>query len=139
MKKIIYSIILSILAPYILFSPADAIKAAGERLAGFSDRVTIIRSNYAAMKEQLSSIGITEVDGILLDLGVSSYQLDDPQRGFTYREESAPLDMRMDDRETMTAATAKRSCTVLSAITGRINLRKISQNILCGSGRKSPF
>ena len=76
---------------------ADAIKAAGERLAGFSDRVTIIRSNYA-------SIGITEVDGILLDLGVSSYQLDDPQRGFTYREESAPLDMRMDDRETMTAA-----------------------------------
>ena len=83
---------------------ADAIKAAGERLAGFSDRVTIIRSNYAAMKEELSSIGITEVDGILLDLGVSSYQLDDPQRGFTYREESAPLDMRMDDRETMTAA-----------------------------------
>ncbi len=82
---------------------ADAIKAAGERLAEFGDKVTIIRSNYANMKEELERIGIQKVDGIILDLGVSSFQLDTPERGFTYREENAPLDMRMDDRQTLTA------------------------------------
>ena len=83
---------------------ADAIKAAGERLAPYSDRVTIVRSNYAAMKDVLANLGIEKVDGILLDLGVSSFQLDTPERGFTYRSEDAPLDMRMDDRQTLTAA-----------------------------------
>ncbi|MBP3487798.1 MAG: 16S rRNA (cytosine(1402)-N(4))-methyltransferase RsmH [Roseburia sp.] len=82
---------------------ADAIAAAGERLRRFGDRVTIIRSNYANMKEELHAIGIDSVDGIVLDLGVSSFQLDTPERGFTYREEDAPLDMRMDDRQTLTA------------------------------------
>lgn len=82
---------------------ADAIAAAGERLKEFGDKVTIIRSNYADMKEQLHRIGIEKVDGIVLDLGVSSFQLDTPQRGFTYRNEDAVLDMRMDDRQALTA------------------------------------
>lgn len=81
----------------------DAIAAAGERLAEFGDKVTIIRSNYSNMKEELHRIGIDKVDGIVLDLGVSSFQLDTPERGFTYREPDAPLDMRMDDRQSLTA------------------------------------
>lgn len=80
----------------------DAIKAAGERLKVFGERVTIIRSNYCNMVRELNNIGVTAVDGILLDLGVSSYQLDTAERGFSYRED-APLDMRMDRRDTQTA------------------------------------
>lgn len=82
---------------------ADAIRAASERLLPFVDRVSIIRGNYSEMAARLADLGITEVDGILLDLGVSSYQLDEPSRGFTYREEDAPLDMRMDQRQSRTA------------------------------------
>ena len=81
---------------------ADAIAAAGERLKEFGDKITIIRSNYANMKEELHRIGVEKVDGIVLDLGVS-FQLDTPERGFTYRDENAPLDMRMDDRQSLTA------------------------------------
>ena len=81
---------------------AAAIEAAGERLAPFGDKVTIVRSNYSAMPKVLADLGIHGVDGIVLDLGVSSYQLDTVERGFTYREDTV-LDMRMDQRQTKTA------------------------------------
>ncbi len=79
-----------------------AIKAAAGRLGEFKERVTIVRSNYCDMRRVLEELGITSVDGVILDLGVSSYQLDEASRGFTYRED-VPLDMRMDQRQTMTA------------------------------------
>mgnify|MGYP000025622501 FL=1 len=82
---------------------ADAIAAAGERLKEYGDRVTVIRTNYENIKDALASQGISRADGIYLDLGVSSYQLDTADRGFTYREDDAPLDMRMDQRNTQTA------------------------------------
>ena len=83
---------------------ADAIRAASERLSVFGDRVTVVRNNYVNIAEVPASLGIEKVDGIYLDLGVSSYQLDTAERGFTYREEDAPLDMRMDQRGSETAA-----------------------------------
>lgn len=82
---------------------SDAIAAASERLKDYMDRVTIVRSNYSDMKNVIHNLGIDKVDGIVLDLGVSSFQLDTPERGFTYRVEDAPLDMRMDDRQALTA------------------------------------
>ena len=80
----------------------NALKAAGERLAPYGDRVTLVHSNFCEMAQALQDLGISGVDGILLDLGVSSPQLDDAQRGFSYMAD-APLDMRMNPQDSLSA------------------------------------
>ncbi len=81
---------------------SEAIEAATKKLAIFQDKVSIVKDNFANIKNVLSNLGISKVDGILLDIGVSSYQLDNPERGFSYRED-APLDMRMDKEKALSA------------------------------------
>ena len=87
-----------------------AIEAAGKRLGEFGQKVTIIRDNYCNAKEALREKGVEYVDGIVLDLGVSSYQLDTVERGFTYKYDT-PLDMRMDQRGERTAADIVNTCS----------------------------
>ena len=79
-----------------------AIAAATERLRDYSDRVTFVRNNFSSIKESCEMLGVEKIDGVLLDLGVSSYQLDTPERGFTHNTD-APLDMRMDRRNELDA------------------------------------
>lgn len=81
----------------------EALKAAGERLKEFEGQVTLVRSNYCEIEKVLKDLNVEKVDGILLDIGVSSYQLDNLERGFSYKSD-APLDMRMDTRQMLTAA-----------------------------------
>ena len=76
----------------------DALKAAGERLKPYGDRVTLVKSNFKDIVSVLDNLGIDKIDGCILDLGVSSYQLDTVERGFSYQH-SAPLDMRMDQNQ----------------------------------------
>ena len=85
-----------------------ALKAAGKRLEPFGDRVTLVHSNFCEMASVLKDLGIPGVDGILLDLGVSSPQLDDIERGFSYMGD-APLDMRMNNQDALTAHTVVNS------------------------------
>ena len=81
---------------------ADAVRTSAERLSRFGGKALVIRSNYADMPQVLKESGIEKADGILLDLGVSSFQLDTAERGFSYRAD-APLDMRMDNRQELSA------------------------------------
>ena len=81
-----------------------ALKAAGERLAPYADRVTLVHSNFCEIARVLDDLNIEGVDGILLDLGVSSPQLDDGERGFSYMV-AAPLDMRMNNEAALSAYT----------------------------------
>jgi 16S rRNA (cytosine1402-N4)-methyltransferase len=82
----------------------NALKAAGERLARFGDRVQTVKTNFAFIADVLSRLGIEGVDGVLMDIGVSSHQLDEGERGFSFHQD-APLDMRMDRSNPLSAAT----------------------------------
>ena len=120
----------------------EAIAAASQRLKEYEDRVTIIRSNYCNMASELAAAGVEAVDGILLDLGVSSWQLDQAERGFSYRED-APLDMRMDRRESRTAYEVVNTydeaelCRILWDYGEERFARKIAGNI-CRKRQEKP-
>ena len=120
-----------------------AIVAAGNRISAYEKQVTIIRSNYCDMVQELNKRDITGVDGILLDLGVSSYQLDTAERGFTYRYD-APLDMRMDQRQEQTAGTIVNAYTEaeLYRVIREYSEEQFAKNIakhICAERQKAPI
>ena len=120
-----------------------AIVAAGNRLSAYEKQVTIIRSNYCDMVQELNKRDITGVDGILLDLGVSSYQLDTAERGFTYRYD-APLDMRMDQRQEQTSGTIVNAYTEaeLYRVIREYGEEQFAKNIakhICAERQKAPI
>ncbi len=122
----------------------DAIAAATKRLEPFAEQVTIVRSNYENIVGVLQELGIAQVDGILLDLGVSSYQLDRADRGFTYREPDAPLDMRMDQRQSLTAKEIVNTWSEeqLTRILWDYGEERFSRNIaknICKAREKAPL
>lgn len=113
----------------------DAIEAAGLRLEAYKDKITFVRSNFDRFSEIMKNLDISGVDGIVLDLGVSSYQLDTPERGFSYNCD-APLDMRMDKRGERTAAdivngSSKEELTRILKVYGEERFAsRIAQRIL---------
>lgn len=122
---------------------AEAIAAATKRLSEWSDRVTLVKSNFSDIKTVLEDLGIPKVDGVLFDLGVSSYQLDNADRGFTYRFD-APLDMRMSLEGTLTARdivntySEKELAKILFDYGEEKNARKIACEIV-KSRQKEPI
>ncbi|MBQ6947920.1 MAG: 16S rRNA (cytosine(1402)-N(4))-methyltransferase RsmH [Clostridia bacterium] len=120
---------------------ADAIQAAGQRLAPFAENVITVKDNYKNIKNILSGMQIDQVDGILCDLGVSSYQLDEPERGFSYRFD-APLDMRMDREQLLTAAdvintySAEQLAEVIFKYGEERYARKIAYKIVSARSQK---
>ena len=121
----------------------DAIQASTERLKDYGSQVTIVRDNYENIASVLKGLNIEKVDGILLDLGVSSYQLDTGERGFSYQHE-APLDMRMDDRNPLTAADIvnEYSLQELARVIREYGEDKFAQNIakhICAEREKAPI
>ncbi|MCR4961951.1 MAG: 16S rRNA (cytosine(1402)-N(4))-methyltransferase RsmH [Lachnospiraceae bacterium] len=120
-----------------------AIEAAGHRLAGFGDKVTIIRTNYKDAVSSLKAEGVEGVDGIVLDLGVSSYQLDNGERGFSYMVDTE-LDMRMDQRQRLTArdivnSYSQKELTAIIRDYGEDNFAANIAKHICEAREKAPI
>ena len=111
----------------------DAIKVVTERLAQFGDRVKVVRDNFSNIKQVLEGLNVERIDGLLLDLGVSSYQLDTAERGFSYMA-NAPLDMRMDNRAYRSAYTVvnEYSADELKKIIYDFSEEKFAPKIVAG-------
>lgn len=119
----------------------DAIKAAGERLEPFKDRVTLVNANFSRLSQILNELGIPAVDGILLDLGVSSYQFDAPERGFSYNYD-APLDMRMSKsgvsaRDIVNSASQEELARIFREYGEEKFASRIASNIVSARAKKS--